>query len=144
MSFRQLLTNQHRACDAEFILIEQAAARGDWTTVAQAVQQFIDSTEAHFRLEEEILFPHLEQATPMAQGPTAVMRNEHAQMRELFADLLDAVRNTDQELLGDCSDTLLMLMQQHNAKEENVLYPIADRVLDTALLAQLTVDGKRV
>ena len=137
MSYSEVLTAQHRVCDAEFTHIEQAAHLGDWRRARQAAQIFIDDTEAHFRNEEQVLFPALEAAAPTAVGPTGVMRAEHAQMRELFQDLLQAIERQDADSLSDSVETLLLLMQQHNAKEENVLYPMADRVLAPDLLARL-------
>jgi hemerythrin-like domain-containing protein len=55
------------------------------------------------------------------------MRSEHAQMRALMQDmaqLLSSEQATD--YLG-CADTLLILMQQHNMKEENILYPMCSQ-----------------
>lgn len=129
MLFQRALTAQHRACDAVFARIEQAAHRADWDAAAAAAAEFVAATEAHFDYEEKTLFPALEAASPAAAGPTAVMRSEHAQMRELFGDLKAAGTARDAAVLADTVETLLFLMQQHNAKEENVLYPIADRML---------------
>lgn len=137
MSFQQSLAAQHRSCDAEFVKIEQAAERGDWALASGAAASFVAETQAHFLYEEEVLFPALQAAAPMTAGPVTVMCNEHLQMRELFADLIDATRDQDRRLLSDAVDTLLLLMQQHNHKEENILYPIADQVLSADILAQL-------
>ena len=53
---------------------------------------------------------------------------EHGQMRELTQSLLKAITEKDQDgFLGD-AETLLILMQQHNMKEETMLYPMIDRV----------------
>ena len=50
-------------------------------------------------------------------------------MRELIALLSHAVTQKDQsEFLGE-AETLLVLMQQHNMKEEQILYPMIDRVI---------------
>jgi len=135
MPFREALTAQHRACDAHVVKIEQAVQRDDWEAAAVAAREFIDASEAHFGYEEQTLFPALEASAPMAVGPTAVMRREHAQMRELFAELLDAVARRRSAALADAVETLLLVMQQHNAKEENILYPMADRTLSGDLLA---------
>lgn len=129
MPFKKSLTGQHRASDQLLTTTEQAAHRGDWAAAVEAAQAFIDATEAHLHYEEDILFPALQAAAPMTAGPVVVMRSEHAQMRELFAELRDAAGAQDATLLADVVDTLLLIMQQHNAKEENVLYPIADRTL---------------
>lgn len=137
MSFKQALTVQHRACDAALARIEQAADRNEWEAAMDATRTFLDDTEAHLDFEEQTLFPALEAALPMATGPTSVMRGEHAQMRELFTELRGAVAQRDAAALADSVETLLLLMQQHNAKEESVLYPIADQNLADDLLQRL-------
>lgn len=137
MSFKETLAAQHRACDAEFSKIEQAAHRKDWAAATSALQAFVDDSEAHFQYEEHTLFPAIEAAASMATGPTSVMRSEHAQMRELFNELQDAIGRRDAAALADTAETLLLVMQQHNMKEENVLYPMADRTVAHDLLAQL-------
>lgn len=129
MSFQQALTAQHRACDDGLAGIEQAAHRTDWAAAAAAAAEFIAATEGHFDYEEQTLFPALEAALPAAAGPTSVMRSEHSQMRELLGELRAAIRAGDAQALGDAVEILLFLMQQHNAKEESVLYPMADRIL---------------
>ena len=110
--------------------------------LGEQVYPDIGDTEAHFRFEEEVLFPALESTTPMAAGPTSVMRSEHAQMRELFGELSDACDRCDDSRLADVAEMLLLLMQQHNMKEENVLYPIADQSLGTDLLEQHEIEDR--
>lgn len=62
-------------------------------------------------------------------GPTQMMRQEHVPMRELLQALgVSVAERNRQQYLGQ-SETLLALMQQHNVKEENVLYPMTDRLL---------------
>jgi hemerythrin-like domain-containing protein len=65
----------------------------------------------------------------MRAGPTEVMRTEHAQMRGLLQEMAIAVAGADQDRYLGLSETLNMLMQQHNLKEENMLYPMSDQVL---------------
>jgi len=60
------------------------------------------------------------------------MRYEHDQMRDLLAQLAAACEAHDGEAYGGVAETLLMLMQQHNMKEENILYPMCDRALGAA------------
>ena len=62
-------------------------------------------------------------------GPTAVMRGEHQQMRGLLDQMGEAAAAGDFDSVLDQGDTLLMLIQQHNVKEEGILYPLADRML---------------
>ncbi len=120
---------QHRACDELFADAENRVGDGDMNTARERLAQFVDQTDRHFRREEEVLFPAFEERTGHTMGPTQVMRGEHAQMRQLFGDLGDALEQGDGERFLGLSETLLILMQQHNAKEEQVLYPMVENVL---------------
>jgi DUF438 domain-containing protein len=97
------------------------------------------------RREEQTLFPAFEARTGMTMGPTQVMRMEHGQMRELIDAAVDALQagNTD-DFFGQ-TETLLIMMQQHNMKEENVLYPMCDQHLadgSAALIERLRSELK--
>ena len=85
--------------------------------------------KAHFEAEEGLLFPAFEAATGMSAGPTQMMRHEHEQMRSLLSQLEAACEAHDSEDYAGVAETLLMLMQQHNMKEENILYPMCDQAL---------------
>ncbi len=124
--------DDHRRCDQQFVAAERAVANGYWPAAGEAYAGFHDAMEHHFAMEEEVLFPAFEAASGSAMGPTQVMRMEHRQMRELFASMAAAVAGRDADsYLGD-SETLLILMQQHNMKEENILYPMCERALPEA------------
>ncbi|MFC1680866.1 hemerythrin domain-containing protein, partial [Pseudomonadota bacterium] len=70
-----------------------------------------------------------EDATGTTAGPTEIMRSEHTQMRDLLYRMNAALEQRDQDDYLGYSETLLIIMQQHNAKEEQMLYPMADQVL---------------
>ncbi len=65
----------------------------------------------------------------MSMGPTQMMRMEHAQMRQLFDDMRQALERQDRNDYLGASETLLILMQQHNLKEEQMLYPMSEQTL---------------
>jgi hemerythrin-like domain-containing protein len=130
MSFpTQVLPDHHRHCDDLFVAAEESAQRGDWTAAAPAFERFQDQMKAHFAAEENLLFPAFEAATGMSAGPTQMMRHEHEQMRSLLLQLAVACEAHDGESYAGVAETLLMLMQQHNMKEENILYPMCDQAL---------------
>lgn len=136
MPYLENLTNEHRECDQAFMHIERKAMQDDWHGASIALHEFVDSMNNHFSYEEKELFPALEVVNPMvAAGPIPVMLREHKQMRELFDDLGEAVAGKNLELLTDAGQTLLFVMQQHNIKEENVLYPLVDQALATPKIA---------
>jgi len=125
----ETLMAQHRDCDDLFTDTENLVVDGDLDNARERLTGFVDQTERHFRREEEVLFPAFEQRTGQTMGPTQVMRGEHAQMRQLFADLRNALDQEEGERFLGLSETLMILMQQHNAKEEQVLYPMTEQVL---------------
>jgi DUF438 domain-containing protein len=86
----------------------------------------------HFAREEELLFPAFEAATGHTMGPTRVMRMEHDQMRGLFVSAAEALAAHDARRFLGVSESLMVLVQQHNMKEEQILYPMCDEVLPDA------------
>jgi hemerythrin-like domain-containing protein len=128
-SISAAMTRDHRACDEQFAQAERAAAEGDWAAARRAVDAFRAATERHFRLEEEALFPAFEHHTGMTQGATEVMRTEHAEMRELLDRLAAAAAAADADDFLGLGETLNLLVQQHNMKEEQVLYALLDQAL---------------
>lgn len=129
MNALQRLIEQHRHCDHSLVEAERAVRDGDWHAALTAFEGFEADMLSHFSLEEERLFPAFEDATGLRAGPTMVMRCEHEEMRHLFADMRAALAGGDGEDYLGASETLLILMQQHNMKEENILYPMCSAQL---------------
>ena len=120
----------HRDCDARWADVEELLDTQDVDAARPAWQKFNTGMRRHLAMEEEVLFPAFESAAKMAGGgPTAVMRMEHQQMRGLLDQIESAMESGDTEQALDIGDTLLMLIQQHNIKEEGMLYPMAENVL---------------
>lgn len=138
-SIETFMAQDHKACDERFARAEAAASAGDWNTAAREFAAFRAAMERHFGMEEDVLFAAFEDRTGMTGGPTAMMRAEHEQMREVLQTLADAVEaQATDEYLGE-AETLNVLMQQHNIKEEQVLYRMMDEHLGAdadALLAR--------
>jgi len=126
------MSTDHRTCDLTFALAEHAALDNNWNEAETAFDTFRQKIQRHFRMEEEVLFPALLDAGGPA-GPVQVMHMEHAQMNELIELMANAVANKNIQGYGGLSETLLIVMQQHNLKEEQILYPIADRILAAEL-----------
>lgn len=126
-NIKDYMSDDHRRCDDEFAAAEKAVSDGDWETGEAQFNAFRQSMEEHFDMEEGVLFPEFEETTGMTQGPTAVMRSEHEEMRRLFEQMAMAMDARYEEEYLDAAETLLMMMQQHNMKEEQMLYEMADR-----------------
>ena len=120
------MTDDHRRIDEIFIDVEKAVSARDWGQAKALGDLFQHEMEHHFAIEEERLFPALEQATSLASGPIRVMTMEHDQMRYLITSLLSEIGEQSRDQALGVAETLLVMIQQHNIKEENVLYPMAD------------------
>ena len=125
----EFLGSDHRACDDLFASAESAAAQRSWDSARTLFDRFQAAMAHHLSMEETVLFPAFEARTSNSMGPTQVMRMEHEQMRGLMRDMANAVAAGDRNAYLGLSETLNMLMQQHNLKEENMLYPMSDQVL---------------
>jgi len=125
----RFFTQDHRDCDASWAQVEAAVDSGDDELAMAVWQRFDRSLRAHFAMEEEVIFPAFEQATGMTGGPTAMMRIEHTQMRGILDQMSSDADRGDFESVADHGDTLLMVIQQHNMKEENILYSMCEQNL---------------
>jgi hemerythrin-like domain-containing protein len=100
-------------------------------------RNFVDL--CHHAKEEKHLFPMLEsRGMSHESGPIAVMLMEHAAGRKrlsAIASLLPAARLGDKDAIRSIAENLgayAELLENHIAKENKVLFPMADRVLSGA------------
>jgi hemerythrin-like domain-containing protein len=143
-SLQQLLTQDHKDCDLLLAETESVVAKAEIATGHADFRRFRDAMERHMDAEEQILFPAFEAKTGERLGPTEVMRREHLMMRDLLAKMDAALTQQQAKQYLGLSETLLVLMQQHNVKEESVLYPMMDQQLNAereAVLARLRAAG---
>jgi iron-sulfur cluster repair protein YtfE (RIC family) len=124
----EFMSADHHACDEAFAIAEQAALSNNWSDAETAYNKFRTELAKHFRMEEDKLFPMLISVGGPA-GPVQIMRMEHEQMNTLIEQMTGAMVQQDAQGYGGLSETLLIVMQQHNLKEEQMLYPIADHFL---------------
>ena len=129
MQISNYMTHEHRACDTLFAEAEKAAASGDWAEAEKKFLEFANETLRHFKKEEEELFPAFEAKTGSSEGPTQVMRFEHEQVRGLAGKMADAIEKQDRDAYLSLAESMMILLQQHNMKEEQMLYAMCDRVL---------------
>lgn len=136
-------TQDHAACDRLWADVEGAE---DASSLRETWAVFETALRRHLAWEEQVLFPAFEEVSPMrGMGPTEVMRGEHVQMRAILDQLAGLAAVGDQQGVVDQGDTLLMLIQQHNAKEEGMLYPMIASTLgpDWDTLRPRLRDGMR-
>jgi len=94
-------------------------------------RNFVD--RCHHGKEEKHLFPRMCSRIPLANAPVSVMLREHEEGRRLVAALSKAIEQQGPQAAREIRDILLSydeLVRNHIAKEDNILYPIADKGLD--------------
>jgi len=128
-SILNFMTQDHRHCDDSYAAAEEKVAAGRWDEAGQSWTIFRSALETHLNREESFLFPAFETQTGNTQGPTAMMRMEHEQMRSLVAEMDEAIVARDADSFLGLAETLMILTQQHNMKEEQILYPMIDQVV---------------
>src|ERR671939_164517 len=96
-TIREFLSNDPRSCDHLLSEAENQVSSGDWGRVAEALGRLNAGIQDHLRMEEDVLFPAIEDRAGSGFGPIAVMKSEHVQMRELLEELENAAKARDSE-----------------------------------------------
>lgn len=146
MEATKILMEEHRVIERVLAAMEIASHRlvsGEsirerfFLDVADFIRGFADGR--HHRKEEGVLFPAMESAGVLkVGGPIGVMLAEHEEGRRLAramraaAERLQAGETLAKEAIAANARGYVALLRQHIAKEDNVLFPMADRVIPTA------------
>jgi hemerythrin-like domain-containing protein len=130
-----ILRDEHRVILHALLTLESAAEQlaaggalpeGRWTGMIAWLRAFADRN--HHAKEEKVLFPAMIRAgVPDDGGPIAVMLEEHAEGRALLATMYTAAEPADQ---AAAAHRYIRLLRDHIDKENEVLFPLADAVLD--------------
>jgi hemerythrin-like domain-containing protein len=138
------MKEEHRECDTLFAAAEEAIALGEWEVANEKFLNFANETLRHFKEEEEGLFPAFENHTGMTQGPTQVMRYEHEQVKGLIGNIAEAIEKNDKDAALSIAESMMILLQQHNMKEEQMLYAMCDRQLPPTLKEETLANMKKM
>ena len=98
--------------------------------------------KCHHGKEEDILFPALESAgMPRDSGPIGVMLHEHTLGRGHIREMETALAgNENHRAFVAPALNYIELLTQHIAKENNVLFPMAERLLGVPTLTAMHDD----
>jgi hemerythrin-like domain-containing protein len=90
----------------------------------------IFTDRCHHGKEEAHLFPTLVlKGVPERDGPVGVMLQEHVTGRAIVSSMRSAVENQDLVNLKQTMSDYATFIRNHIAKENNVLFPLADKVI---------------
>jgi hemerythrin-like domain-containing protein len=149
------MPHAHKGTPTEILKIEHEVilkVLGSFENILRRVEggtppdpELIDRTVAFFRgfadtchhaKEEALLFPAMEEAGLSAEGgPVEVMLEEHEQGRAYIQGIVDAMAmvpgNADEgrKRLLNNGWAYIQMLQAHIHKENEILFPLADRVI---------------
>ena len=140
------LKHEHEAIISSLEILDQITAsiakgakpeKSDLSNFMGFLKEFAD--KCHHGKEEGILFPALTQAgMPEKGGPIEVMLSEHMQGRNFIKEMEHAIAiGPDHRAFADAATKYSLLLVNHIQKENNVLFPMAERTLDKNRLEQI-------
>lgn len=149
--FFERLRAEHQHGLKQLALLDEAAAQlaesgysADAHGVVRDAVRFINNdVRAHNEREEQYLFPEMERVIP-PNGPTAVMKTEHRMLWETLDRIEKALpdvseTSTPEQLteLHHSASAVVQLLSDHIAKEDNILFPMAEAHLSEAQMRRL-------
>jgi len=121
----------------------------DWTAqlaaLKQKVEAFVRELDPHSEREEGALFPLMAKYIGRQMGPIAVMEYEHELAKQNLKKFLEAVEQLEGTAdAGRAKEIASYALQAHAVltdhfmKEENVLFPMAENMLNAEEKAELS------
>ena len=119
--------------------LEVALQAGDFSAAEPEARWLGAELKSHNEAEEALLFPHLDPYFG-DHSPVSCMRDEHRTLWDLVLALGRALDQQDGEGARAAGLQAVVLLRNHIAKENNVLYPMAERLLSDEVKALLGRD----
>jgi len=127
----ELLAIDHRTIDALLADTQALLNERDFEDAGRVFASFCGLLRSHIEAEEALLFASLERLGGAA-GPINVMRCEHAAIQRTMPMISLALQLKSGQEASRLLESLLDSLSSHNQKEERVLYPMVDAILERA------------
>ncbi len=126
----EVLRLEHRTVLDHLNRIEAALAEGSNETLRAELTFLESGLVPHRRKEEEFLFPELDRRFGSECPPVRCMIEDHAEEKAHVRGLREALDASDRDGIRRSVLALLNHLRNHIWKEENVLFPMAEEVLE--------------
>ena len=123
------LLHDHRKYEAALDECELAAGVNDWKVAIRLFNDFVNDLKLHVRIEDEVLFPFLENEASIPESIVSDLSDEHDNLVRLLNDLAVIIRNKDSDHFEESLVPLKKVMIEHNAHEEAVFRKMANSPL---------------
>lgn len=147
MKITEALVRDHRSFRAEFEDLERALSSGAQSDeIEEQLNILTAELDTHAQLEDELLFSVLEPQIEMA-GAVAGVRADHGDI-QAASSMCRTLRQEEVQLqnaadgaptTAEAVSQLVKVARPHFAKEEQFIFPMAERLLDANTLEQLGV-----
>jgi hemerythrin-like domain-containing protein len=151
MRITDTLRDEHEVIQQVLDCVEELAERAtaQKSVDAASAEDALDFLSAfadrcHHAKEEQVLFPALNaRGLPREAGPVAVMLREHELGRAAIARMRSALDDSKKRIAGApqrfsaAAHEYVALLREHIAKENGVLFPMADQMLGDDAQAKL-------
>jgi hemerythrin-like domain-containing protein len=144
MNVTQQLIDEHECIKSMLSIIEKIAKEIEeggelnpehFEKILDFIKGFADKN--HHHKEEDILFPAMvKQGVPNEGGPIAAMLHEHQSGRNYvkgMSEAFDAYKNGNKTAINDIISNAMnyvQLLRNHIEKENNILFKMAEKVLN--------------
>jgi hemerythrin-like domain-containing protein len=128
----EVLGREHRVVLGVLDRFERALEEHRFEDLRDPLSFFEERLVLHRRKEEEVLFPALAPHFPPGMGPVACMIEEHRDERVHLDRLAEALDLNDAAAVVSHGHAVLQHLRNHIWKEDNILFPMAERLLDRA------------
>ncbi|WP_166178896.1 hemerythrin domain-containing protein [Rubrobacter tropicus] len=136
-SFLSLLET-HEWLDEHFLLHQEALLAQDLLLALQILEKVEEGQREHIRVEEEILLPVYARAGQIPGGNPEFYINEHRKMLTILDGFKETLPRLIEKSPGERRREIIELFDQgywfkrllehHDNREENILYPVLDGV----------------
>ena len=140
----EILSREHQVVLGRLSELESALDSYSEEALRDTLRFFDESVTLHRRKEEEILFPALSPHFPADAGPVVCMLGEHREEKRLLDELRQALERGDREKAIVHGRFIVDLLRQHITKEDHVLFPMAERLLDPAQRDHISAGFKSI
>lgn len=141
---REKMNEFHKIADG-IVYDSQPDGQAQWEDLQKRVLDFAEALELHSRKEEEGLFPMMAKYIGREVGPIAVMEYEHDQAKNCLHQFMGSAdqekKPTEWEEAKSIASFAIqahIILTNHFHKEENVLFPMAEKMLSTEEKQQLS------
>jgi hemerythrin-like domain-containing protein len=126
------LSADHDRLDLALLDVIKLVSGRRFSEARPRLSAFAFDLRRHFDIEEDLVYPRLEQLGGMIDGLTVVMRDEHRAIEHHLAGMIDAAMRDDRDGFDAEQEAMVAVLSDHTSREETQVYAVLDKRLSAA------------